>query len=271
MDTLIFDLDDTLMVDEVAATTAFLKTCLYAQARTGRNLPGFQAAIRRNCRTLWHQSPARDFCVQVGISSTEGLWASFAGAGRHLAVLRQWSSEYRKLSWLNTLKNFGIDNGRLATELSEKYIACRQELVVVYRDVEPVLSSLKTYFKLGLLTNGAPDLQRWKIFTSGLENYFDAIVISGEFGAGKPDRPVFEWLLSLLDASSRTSLMVGDSLQSDVRGAQGAGMKAAWLNRLDSGLEGSLLPDFTLHDLYELRALLERQLVVIPASGAVSR
>src|SRR5512141_1947307 len=110
MDAIIFDLDDTLVADEVAASTAFLKTCLFAQAHYGMNLPGFQNTIQRVCRDYWHQSPAREYCVRVGISSWEGLWASFSGPGQNLAALRQWAPTYRKLSWQTTLKAFNIDD-----------------------------------------------------------------------------------------------------------------------------------------------------------------
>ena len=279
MDALIFDLDDTLVADEVAATTAFLRTCLYAQSHYGINLPGFQTIIREVSRNYWYHSPARDFCVKVGISSWEGLWADFSGNGENLEILRQWAPTYRKLTWLTTLQRFSINDEDFALKLAEKYQSVREELYVVYRDVEPALESLKGHFKLGLLTNGVPNLQLRKIAETGLGKYFDAVVVSGDLGIGKPDKRIFEWMLSRLHVRPDSAMMIGDSLKSDVAGAQSAGLKAAWLNRLDEEPGEADAPDIVLKNLYGLRKIVEREISLasnsipdpIPDPGSVSR
>jgi len=252
MEALIFDLDDTLIADEVSSTTAFIKTCLFAQTYSGINLQGFQATIREVCRSYWHQSPAREYCIRVGISSWEGLWAEFDGADENLRVLRDWAPTYRKLSWLTTLQSFGIDDEDLALKLAEKYILSRRELNVVYRDVVPALETFKLSCRLGLLTNGAPDLQRGKIESAGISGYFDEIIVSGEVGIGKPDVRVFELLLSRLKVAPKSALMVGDSLDSDIQGAHAVGMKTAWVNRSGQASNGSNVPDLVVCDLNEL-------------------
>lgn len=264
MEALIFDLDDTLVTDEAAATTAFLKTCLFAQAHYGINLPGFQVTIRDTCRKYWHLSPAREYCVKVGISSWEGLWASFDGVGKNLGILRQWALTYRRLSWSTTLQHFKIDDEPFALRLAEEYISSRGELNVVYHDVLPVLESLKLHYKLGLLTNGAPDLQRRKIAESGLDKYFDAVVVSGEFGVGKPDPSVFEWMLSLLRVKPEHALMIGDSLKKDIDGACAVGLKTAWLNRMGKELDRTNIPDYVIDNLYDLRTILEKENLLFP-------
>ncbi len=258
MKALIFDLDDTLMVDEVSANTAFLKTCLYAQICYGKNLPGFQATIRRVCRSYWHESPAREYCIRVGISSWEGLWASFAGEDEDLQILRQWAPTYRKSSWLTTLKQFRIDDQALATSLAQRYIQARQELQIVYHDVEPVLQDLRNHYRLGLITNGAPDLQWMKIKAGRLDEFFDVIVVAGDFGIGKPDRRIFERALSLLGVGGESAMMVGDNLKSDVEGAQAVGMRTAWLNRQDEPRDNYIMPDCEIKNLFDLRQALEK-------------
>jgi len=260
MEALIFDLDDTLIADEVSATTAFLKTCLFAQTHFGINFPGFQATVREVCRSYWHQSPAREYCIRVGISSWEGLWAEFDGEDENLRILRNWAPAYRKLSWFTTLQKFGIDDEAFALKLAEKYILSRQELHVVYRDVVPALEIFKSRYRLGLLTNGSPDLQRRKIEGAGIGEYFDGIVVSGEVGIGKPDARVFEMLLSRLKVAPESALMIGDSLESDIQGAHAVGMKAAWVNRLGQ-ISGSYnFPDIEVNNLDELNTWLQNPL-----------
>jgi putative hydrolase of the HAD superfamily len=258
MDALIFDLDETLVADEVSASTAFLKTCLFAQAHYGISMPGFQATIREVCRDLWHHSPAREYCVRIGIGSWEGLWAEFSGVDENLRILREWAPIYRKLSWSTTLKRFGIDDETFAVEMAYKYILTRRELNIVYRDVLPTLESFKNHYRMGLITNGAPDLQRRKIKEAGLGKYFDAIVISGDVGIGKPDALIFEKALTLLDVYPDSALVIGDSLKSDIQGAHNCGMKAAWVNRSENAADYPIIPDFTVRGLDELGEVLRQ-------------
>ena len=77
MKALIFDLDDTLVVEEASAEAAFLETCELAKVRYGINPQDLHATLRQTCRNLWHDSPARAYCLEIGISSWEGLWARF--------------------------------------------------------------------------------------------------------------------------------------------------------------------------------------------------
>jgi putative hydrolase of the HAD superfamily len=258
MKALIFDLAETLVADEVSATTAFLKACLFAQAHYGINMPGFHATIREVCRSFWHQSPAREYCMEIGISSWEGLWAEFSGADENLRILREWAPTYRRLSWATTLKKFGIDDEAFAMKLADKYITSRQELHVVFRDVAPTLEKFKSCYRLGLLTNGAPDLQRRKIHATDLGKYFDAVVVSGEVGIGKPDARIFEKMLAQLKTGPESALVVGDSLKSDIAGAQGAGIKAVWVNRSENAADAPIIPDGMVYSLDELGKVIRK-------------
>ena len=258
MKALIFDLGETLVADEVTATTAFLKTCLFAQAHYDISLTGFQAIIRATCRSFWCQSPAREYCTQIGISPWDGLWAEFTGDDENLRILREWAPTYRRLSWFTALQKFGIEDEPFALKLAERYILSRQELHVVYRDVLPTLKRYKLRYRMGLLTNGVPDLQRRKIKGTGLGRFFDEIIVSGEFGIGKPDRKIFERMLSRFDVKPDSVLVVGDSLKSDVQGAHEVGMKAIWVNRSEEAPDDSIVPDFTVNCLDQLNEIINQ-------------
>jgi hypothetical protein len=82
---------------------------------------------------------------------------------------------------------------------------------------------------LGLLTNGPPDIQRFKIDHAGLADYFDATVISGETGIGKPARAAFALVAAQLGVDVASMVMVGDSWERDVLGALQAGSSAVWI------------------------------------------
>jgi putative hydrolase of the HAD superfamily len=111
---------------------------------------------------------------------------------------------------------------------------------------------------LGLLTNGAPDLQREKIVASGTANLFKQIVISGVYGIGKPHPEIFLHLTDRLGVPPSEAAMVGNSLERDIRGAREAGIISIWLKVPGSEEHSPVEPDFTIAGLAELSALLER-------------
>jgi putative hydrolase of the HAD superfamily len=81
--------------------------------------------------------------------------------------------------------------------------------------------------RTGLLTNGPSWMQRRKVELLGLDAELDVIGISEELGAAKPDPAAFTATLELLASAPEETVMVGDHLDWDVRGALGAGMRGA--------------------------------------------
>ena len=256
MKVLIFDMDDTLVVEKASAEAAFLETCEVARARYGIDARALHATVRETCRALWHRSPTHAYCRKVGISSWEGLWARFKGDDNNLRVLREWAPRYRRNSWYQALTKHGVDDAKFALELAEAFPGNRRKLHIVYDDVRPTLERLGKSYQLALLSNGAPDLQREKIEGARVGQYFEQIVISGEVGIGKPDARIYHLVLSRFDVTAGEAMMIGDSLRSDVQGAQAVGMKAVWLNRSGRTRDDTVVPDVEVSDLYQLKEAL---------------
>jgi putative hydrolase of the HAD superfamily len=154
------------------------------------------------------------------------------------------------------LHRHGIDDPELAIALAETFVHLRRKKHIVYSDTTRVLERLSQNHSLGLLTNGAPDLQRRKIEGAGLAGYFDQVLISGDIGIGKPERSIFETLLTRLGATTESVLMIGNSLNSDIQGAQGAGIRAVWLNRSGQYHDIGIIPDWEISSLDELPPIL---------------
>ena len=256
MKALIFDLDDTLVVEKASAQAAFLQTCELAATRYGTDAAALCACVRETCRSLWHRSPARAYAVQIGISSWEALWARFEGEDENLAILRAWAPGYRNSSWHEALRTHGVDDIEFAADLAAAFAVNRRRLHVEYDDTRRTLEHFRRSCRLGLLTNGAPDLQREKIAAADIARYFDAIVVSGDVGFGKPDPRIFRVMLSGLQVAPEETLMIGDTLISDIQGAQAVGMKAAWVNRAGHTRSDDIIPDLEVSSLDELRQAL---------------
>jgi 2-haloalkanoic acid dehalogenase type II len=86
------------------------------------------------------------------------------------------------------------------------------------------LQRLQGRFKLGLVTNGERDSQRGRLGATGLDAFFDAVLISDEAGCSKPDPRIFELALEALGVEAGQALYVGDSVEHDYAGAQAAGI-----------------------------------------------
>jgi putative hydrolase of the HAD superfamily len=229
MSALLFGLDDTLIVEDAAASAAFMATAVWAATqRRELDAAALAAAARQQARELWNATPVHPYCLRVGISSSEGLWCRFEGDTTEVRWLREWSPEYRRTAWLRALAAQDAGDEELAAELGARFGAERRRRHEVFPDAEPALATLGEHAPLALVTNGASCLQREKLEASGLAPHFQAIVVSGDLGVGKPDPRAFRRALDLLGCDD--AVIIGNSVERDVRGALEIGLGAVWVN-----------------------------------------
>ncbi|HET6452926.1 MAG TPA: HAD family hydrolase [Armatimonadota bacterium] len=252
---ILFDLDDTLVIEEQAAVDAFLAVGESARQQCGLDPETLHQTIRQCARRYWHESPARPWCLAVGISSWEGLWADFQGDQPELQALQAWSHEYRRAAWSTALRECGADDSDLADELALRFIQERDRRHKTFPDVLPVLRSLSTDNRMAVLTNGFSHHQWRKLRGAGLEGFFETVIVSGDHGIGKPDPRIFSIAMSALGLSAAEVCMVGDSLSSDIAGARTSGLRAIWVNRDNVTPNDDAVPDAIISDLWQLPGL----------------
>jgi HAD superfamily hydrolase (TIGR01662 family) len=120
----------------------------------------------------------------------------------------------------------------------------------LYEDTAPVLDELRRAgVKIGLLTNSARDVHA---FARHHRLDVDAAVGSFHHGKTKPHASIFRAVLELLDVEPADAVMVGDTVEDDIEGAQALGMRAILVDRLGRHPEY----EGRLHDLYGLPAAL---------------
>ncbi len=258
---LLFDLDDTLVVEEPAAVAAFAATAEWAATQRELDPDELGPAARRCARELWYATPAHAWCLRVGISSWEGLWCRFEGEAESTRWLRGWAPTYRRDAWRLALAEQSVEDAALAAALGERFGRERRARHETFPDAAPALAELAADHELVLVTNGATCLQHEKLAASGLGDRFGAVVVSAEVGVGKPNAAIFRHALALLSCAPSNAVMVGDSLARDVEGAVAAGLGAVWLNRTGRGrhdVTGDVPEIATLADLPATLAALER-------------
>ena len=227
----LFDLDETLVMEAASNDAALLATCERARRRFGIDPQSLRDAVRQRARELWHASPTIDYCRDIGISSWEGLWARFTGDDPGLKALREWAPAYRRKAWSRALADHGVHDPTFGEELAAAFPAERRTRHVAFDDANAALENLRDGCRLALVSNGPPDIQHEKLEGAGLARYFDAVVVSGEVGIGKPDPRIFHLALDRLGAPPEDAAMVGDSLARDIVGARRAGIVTVWINR----------------------------------------
>ncbi|PSQ41513.1 haloacid dehalogenase [Halobacteriales archaeon QS_9_68_42] len=124
--------------------------------------------------------------------------------------------------------------------------------------VETALSALDD-LPLGVVTNGAPAMQSAKLEALGLSEAFDVVVHAGYDAPAKPSPAPFEAALSKLSVRPERAVHVGNSLRSDVAGAQAAGVRTVWLAEdADPSTARDPEPDHVISTLAELPSVIRQ-------------
>jgi len=253
---ILFDLDDTLVVDEAVSRETFDATAQLAMKHHGVDAGQFAREAARQARARWAEGPSAGFCRAIGISAFECLWGNFTGDTADLRQLREWALVFREKAFDAALRDQMIESAEGGRQLAEFFALERRRLQRLMPNARETLVRLSAAYQLGMLTNGAPDLQREKIAASGLADFFRAIAVSGEHGIGKPRPEIFFRLAEQLGIPPSECVMVGNSLERDIAGARNAGIISFWIKVPGSEEHASVEPDFTISGLAELPRLL---------------
>jgi putative hydrolase of the HAD superfamily len=233
-DAILFDMDDTLLRNNVTLESAWFRACEDAAAETKSIKPGELLRQIDIVREWYWSDPERHHSGRLNLLATRTSFVKTA------------------------LERLGCDDGQIAETIANRYMQLLEESLELFPDVEDTLRQLvKKKVKMALLTNGAGDVQRQKIKRFGLDRYFAVCLIEGEVGWGKPDRHVFEAALKKLAVTPEQAWMVGDDLQRDIAGAQQVGIFSVWHDSEKTGLprDSKVVPDRIINNISELLSL----------------
>lgn len=253
---IIFDLDDTLIADEEISMVAFEAVGRKAAA-LGADAKNFVVDCKHLVHALWHAGPCYAYCDAIGISATECLWGTFDDELQELRTLRNWALTFRESVFSHAIRR-QLEHvvPTAGAEFSEEFGRVRRKFQRLMPNAKEVLGHLHSHYCLGMLTNGAPSLQREKIVAAGIDGFFKSIAISGERRIGKPQAAVFFQLIKELDMSPSEVIMVGNSKERDIVGAYNAGVRSIWLR--SAGVKDCL----TVHPNAEVSTLSKIPLLI---------
>lgn len=129
-------------------------------------------------------------------------------------------------------------------------------------DVRDVLTGLRAEGRrLGILTNGLPQVQQRKVVALGLLPLVDAVVYADAVVAGgKPHPAAFAAVLAALGVSAGDAVMVGDAPREDIAGARAAGLRTILLghHRRTGQADETAAADARIDDIAQLPAVIRR-------------
>ena len=114
--------------------------------------------------------------------------------------------------------------------LSDQYIEHLSSFSHLVPETVEILEYLKPNYRLHIITNGFSEIQEKKLKQSNISAYFDLIVDSEMAGVKKPNPKIFHLALQMANVDARKSLMIGDSIEADILGAQAVGIQAIHFN-----------------------------------------
>jgi len=232
---LLLDLDDTILDDSSLINDSWREACA---AQAGRLAP-FEAAtvvetIRKTSKWFWDDPD------------------------RHREGRLQLEAARREVVRL-ALRELGIEDAELVACIGDAYSHRRDVgMAPLPEAIDTVRWLRDSGRRLALLTNGAAIAQRRKITRFELADLFDAILVEGELGFGKPDARVYERALIALDVKPSEAWMVGDNLEWDVAAPQRLGVCGVWIDARGRGLpeHATVTPNHIVRSLGELRSLI---------------
>lgn len=188
-----------------------------------------------------------DLFIETYTRNNHMLWAEY-----HTGKITK--AELRQARFKKTFLDLGMHPDRIPQGFEDHYVRLCPTKTNLFPDAHETLGYLKTKYTLHLISNGFSESQDIKIRGSKIGRYFRHIIISELVGVNKPDKAIFDYALKLAGTTKEESLMIGDSLEADVRGALDFGMDAIYFN--PAGLDKPADVPLEIRHLKELTTIL---------------
>lgn len=152
-------------------------------------------------------------------------------------------------------KELGVDIS--AAEATAYYEEQLSQKGFLFPDTIKLLDTLYGKYRLYIVSNGGSKVQSGRLADCGIGRYFEDIFISEDAKAEKPSIEFFDYCFTRRpEIKAADSVLIGDSLTSDIQGGINAGIRTVWFNP-DGQVAEEVHPDYEVRALMEIPSLLE--------------
>ncbi len=160
-----------------------------------------------------------------------------------------------KIRWNIILTELGFDLDGYEFELD--FRAHLAESCIKIAGADEILKYLSEKYPVYVTSNAPEHQQQNRMSKAGLSKYITDYFPSGRIGFSKPDKQFFEGCIALLDGiKPEEIIMIGDSLNADIKGGSLCGLKTVWFNPQNKPKDPDIVPDHTISSLLELEKII---------------
>lgn len=189
--------------------------------------------------------PSADAFIETYTRNNHQLWAQY-----HIGNISK--AELRETRFKKTFIDLGVEPDVMPPTFEDEYVQLCPTKTNLFPHAHETLQYLQGKYTLHLITNGFKESTELKTAGTNITPYFKNIIISETIGYNKPDPAIFEHAITLAGCDKNGCLMIGDSIEADIRGALSYGMDAIYFN--PAGLEK---PEDVPAEIRSLKELVE--------------
>ena len=185
--------------------------------------------------------------LEVFVDMNTQMWDQF-----DLGLIQRDVIRYQRFHRILTA--VGVDDYKLSLEMSSDYVRLSPTKKNLLPNAKEILDYLKGRYQMIIITNGFEEIQSVKLSSSGISDYFENVITSETVGHKKPAREIFDYALKGRAHENHEVLMIGDNLNTDIKGANNAGIHSAYFNPLRKPHNHTTT--YEIADLIELKSIL---------------
>lgn len=233
IDTVLFDLDDTLHDDSTAYKTAVRRVAGDVAAAYGIDA---------------------EHLFRAYVAEANGFWKTLSQEHLSTPII-----DARVQMWSDALVASGVPlNTALAAKCGQDYGDYRNEVLALSPGALDLIVALRERgCKIGIVTNGFAATHHEKIDLLGLRPYIDGLFLADEMNMVKPEPEIFRLVCRTLGSLPERTAMVGDRYDRDVIGAGHVGLFTVLIDVHAIPLpDGAVPPDATVNEIGDVLGVL---------------
>lgn len=210
------------------------------------------------------ESYAVRHCFELfGLEVTDEIVALYSGINESFWKRIEKGEIAKKEALIERFRTLFAQIGVTGVEPEEfqKHYADALGSVYYYQDDSyELVKLLKGQYRQYLVTNGITHTQRKKLKLSGLDELVEDIFVSEEIGVPKPQKEYFDRCFSRIqNFDKEKTIIVGDSLSSDMLGGNNAGLVTCWYNPGGLRNDSEVRIDYEINNLQDIISVLNEE------------
>lgn len=198
-------------------------------------------------------------CREIGVEMDDEMLAVYSAINRSWWEKHERGEVTQREVFTGRLQELFARYGIPDTDydrFNEQYQQALGEVAYPMEDSLRLFKELGKHFRQYLVTNGSREAQEAKLRLSGLDRMADGVFISSVVGAQKPTAAFFDHVQRETGYLRLETMIIGDSLTSDILGGNNAGIRCCWYNPRGAARKEGIRVDHEVRSLWELPALL---------------